>query len=308
VETAAIQVERHSNGSTIRVDGLVTAALVGDLRRLSAEDRSTRCDLRAAWLSADGANALRLWHHAAARSLELLLPNTIAAPTVQPSADPEPATPVDLPALLAHEVRGPLSVAHLRLQTLVSRLEGLGQADEAATCRSAIAGLEAVGRLFDTYLTASGPWSLQPVDLAVVCAEAADEARELTGRGSVDVAATGARAALWVRGERQALHQLVWNLVRNGLEAAEGEARVRVDLRASGDLAEVLVSDNGPGFPADVLAAPFEARRSQKAGGMGIGLILCRWIAERHQGQIRLGNTAQGARVQVLLPRAAAPA
>ena len=292
----------------MRVTGLVTGALVADLRRLSGEYTSTRCDLREAWLSTEGANALRAWHRAAQDTVELLLPDTIAAPDVALDGA-ERTSPVDLPALLAHEVRGPLSVAHLRLQTQAARLAAQGLPSEEAACRSVIAGIEAVSRLFDTYLTASRPWAMHPLDLRAVSLAAADDARALAGRGSIDVEAEAGGAPLWVSGERQALHQLFWNLMRNGLEAAPEQPEVRVEFpsAAEGRHVAVVISDRGPGFPHEVLAAPFHARRSEKAGGMGIGLILCKWIIDRHRGHMHLSNVPGGAEVRLLLPRVGGP-
>ena len=314
METAAIQVEQHQQGCTVRVGGLVTGALVSDLQRFSQDMPSTKLDLRGAWLSTEGAEALRNWCRVAQGALELILPDAIA-PLIGGAAGggpPESAAgslgaPVDLPALLAHELRGPLTVAHLRLQALASRLTTQGLAEEANNCRSAQAGLEAVSRLFDTYITASRPWTLRPVNMHALCAEAATDAQELTGRGRVAVRCTPADGAMWVNGERQALRQLIWNLVRNGLEAGGDAPEVQLELCIEGESLQLVVTDIGPGFPEEVLAAPFEPRRSGKAGGMGIGLVLCRWITERHRGGIRLGRTDHGALVQVSLPCIAPP-
>lgn len=317
MQTASLQViQRGRDACSVRVDGAVSANLVADLRRLSEGARQMRLDLRGAWMSTEGADALRAWHRVAGSQLELVLPSSMtvaaayaATETEAYPAAPSPGTPVDLPDLLAHEVRGPLAIAHLRLQTLAGRLADQGLADESANCQSAIAGLETVGRLLDTYLTASRPWTATPVDLAAVCDAAAEAARDLGSGGTVVVGRDHEHARLWVRGERQALYQLVWNLIRNGLEAVGPDGTVRLDLTAAahGRRATVRVTDDGPGFPPAVLAAPFQQRRSQKAGGMGIGLVLCHWIAQRHHGRIALGNGVRGAEVCVELPRVSPP-
>lgn len=315
METAAIAVEQHQHGCTVRVGGLITEALVTDLQRLSRDMGMTKLDLRGAWLSTEGAEALRTWYRLTQGTLELVLPDTIApllaAEPLAESADAGSAgnlgAPVDLPALLAHELRGPLTVAHLRLQTLSTRLAGQGLTEEASSCRSALKGLDAVSRLFDTYITASRPWTLGPVNLLSLCEEASADAQEATGRGQIVVRCVPPELGAWVNGERQALRQLIWNLVRNGLEAGGDAPDVLVEVRLAGKTVDLMVSDVGPGFPEDVLAAPFSPRRSRKPGGMGIGLVLCQWITERHGGRISLGRTDHGALVRVVLPRAVAP-
>ena len=305
METAAVRVEQQRDGATVRVDGAVTPALVQDLRRVSARFRFVRCDLRTAHLSAEGANALRAWHAAARDALELLLPDAVV-PVAAADRPAGPGAPVDILDLLAHEMRGPLSVAHLRLQTQAARLAARGLADEAAAARTAMGGLDAVTRLFETYRTASRPWTLRAVSLPALAADAAGQARDQVGHGTVDVRVSPPETDVWVRGEQQALLQLIWNLVRNGLEAAGPEARVRIDIAAPQDAGPVdaIICDNGPGFPPDVLAAPFRTRASRKDGGMGIGLILCNWIVERHQGRMRLRNGPAGAEVHLEMPTA----
>lgn len=308
MQTAAVQVQYQDGDSHIRVDGAVSAQLVADLRQVSSAAERWHLDLRGAWLSTDGAVALRAWQQAARGRLELVLPGALGAAPLEPGEAPaSPGSPVDLPDLLAHEVRGPLAVAHLRLQTLANRLQQQGLADEATSCQGAISGLEAVARLLDIYLTASRPWQSRPVDLQAVCRAAAAAAAELDAAERVSVHTHGLEAATapLVHGEASALHQMLWNLVRNALEASAPGGGVRIDLRATARAHLTLqVHDEGPGFPPEVLATPFQPKRSVKPGGMGIGLVLCHWIVERHQGRITLANGPRGGSVSVVLPRA----
>lgn len=89
------------------------------------------------------------------------------------------------------------------------------------------------------------------------------------------------------------LEQLLINLVKNGLEAAD-EAAGRVDLswRKHGNEILIEVTDNGPGLPSsDNIFVPFF---TTKPKGSGIGLVLCRRIAEAHGGQLTLSNHPKG--------------
>ena len=301
METAAVSVERQTQCWCVRVDGLVTSSLVADLRRLSAHPGPTQVNLHNAWLSTDGVEALRAWHSSARGDLELLLPQAVAAFS-PPTGSQPPLAPVDLPAMLAHELRGPLAVTHLRLQSLATRLATHDLEPETADCRCAIAGIEAVGRLFDIYLTASRAWRTTTVDMAEICRAAAQFAENAAREPQIEVTAPD---AMPVQGEPQALQQLVYNLLRNALESGAEPPAAKIRATRAGDMVRLEVTDHGPGFPPEVLAAPTEARRSSKPGGMGIGLVLCHWIVERHRGIIRLGAAAGGgALVQVDLPAA----
>lgn len=287
----------------MHVDGAVTPLMIADLRRLSSQTRHIRLDLRTALVSPAGAQALLAWQQYAGDRLELLLPK--AATFLQP-AEPMSTTdtaPVDLPDLLTHELRGPLAVAHLRLEALRAHLAGSGLAEESHACDDCLDCLHAVDRLLGTYLTASRPWEMAVVDLGAVSQAAVQAIAASYPQARISLHRAPA-AALLVNGEPQALQQLIWNLLRNSVEAG-GEVTVELSMTAGST--HLCVRDTGPGFPPAVLASPAKRLPSAKPGGMGIGLLLCRWIAQRHGGQLALANTAQGAVVTVHFPRVSDP-
>lgn len=97
-------------------------------------------------------------------------------------------------------------------------------------------------------------------------------------------------APLAVSADADQLEQALINLVRNAIEAAAGEVRVR--WRRQGERALVEVEDDGPGPPpSDNLFVPFF---TTKPGGSGIGLALARQIAEAHDGGVALTVRSDG--------------
>jgi two-component system sensor kinase FixL len=94
---------------------------------------------------------------------------------------------------------------------------------------------------------------------------------------------------LW--GDSVQLQQVLVNLVRNAFDAVSSTKSVQPTLlmqtRAprSGEV-EFSVTDNGEGIKQDELERVFDAYFSTRAGGMGMGLPICRTIVEAHQGRI----------------------
>lgn len=127
-----------------------------------------------------------------------------------------------------------------------------------------------------------------------------------------DLAAAGAPVEvdlgprIVIEGDPAALRRLFTNLIENAVRYGD---RARLCWSHAPGWAEVLVEDEGPGFPAeraDALFAPFvrgEGSRNRATGGTGLGLAIVRSIAEAHGGEVRLENRdAGGGRVRVRLP------
>lgn len=110
-----------------------------------------------------------------------------------------------------------------------------------------------------------------------------------------------------VSGDAYLLDQCIENLVKNAQEAVANEGRggeVRVRVEERGALAVVVVEDDGPGLRGESVVEVFEPFHSTKSTGMGLGLPICRDVAEAHGGTLTAGNApGAGARFVLALPR-----
>jgi len=108
---------------------------------------------------------------------------------------------------------------------------------------------------------------------------------------------------LVVQADGDLLDQLLINLVRNAVDASlETKGGVTVRWNRNNTGLEVLVEDEGPGLSNSAnLFVPFF---TTKKNGSGIGLVLCRQIAEAHGGSITLENRKDrsGCRARLRLP------
>lgn len=102
-----------------------------------------------------------------------------------------------------------------------------------------------------------------------------------------------------IEGERIALKQVLLNLTLNGMEAMGDTSAIRrrmvVTTQASGaEWVEIAVFDAGPGIPEEKLGRIFDSFFTTKENGMGLGLAMCRSIAEAHRGMITVENNPRG--------------
>jgi signal transduction histidine kinase len=111
-----------------------------------------------------------------------------------------------------------------------------------------------------------------------------------------------------VMADRVQLQQVIFNLVRNAIEAMNSTTtgprvlRLRSEATETGECI-VAIEDSGPGIEPETLERIFEPFFTSKGKGMGMGLSICRSIVEAHGGRLWVvGNTPRGAVFQFVLP------
>jgi len=105
-----------------------------------------------------------------------------------------------------------------------------------------------------------------------------------------------------VQVDRTMLQQVLLNLTRNAIQAMEQDTPLpdrvlRLDIRAGlHTRVQFEVQNRGPGITPDVAQRPLAPFFTTRAGGMGLGLILCRTVVEQHGGTLEYdGAAASGA-------------
>ena len=108
--------------------------------------------------------------------------------------------------------------------------------------------------------------------------------------------------------DKTQVQQVVFNLVRNSVEALERSERRELMIktsRAGKDLVQVTVSDSGPGLPAEISERLFQRFVTTKPEGMGIGLSISRSIIDGHDGRLwATPNPDRGTTFHFTLPAA----
>jgi signal transduction histidine kinase len=126
------------------------------------------------------------------------------------------------------------------------------------------------------------------------------------GRQGAQLAFEVPEAPVPVAADPVEMEQVVFNLVRNAIEAAgdaSGGGRVVVRLRQDNSQTTLEVADNGPGVPEDLRPRLFTPFTTTRADGTGLGLALSQRLVERAGGEIALVDGGSGATFRVVLPR-----
>jgi PAS domain S-box-containing protein len=207
-----------------------------------------------------------------------------------------------LSASIAHELNQPLAAmlgnAEAALMLLGREPVDLAELRDICTdiVREDKRAAEIIRRLRDFYRR--GEIMLEPLDVnAEVRATIDLVSNELLTR-HVTALAELAPSPPQINAGRVQFQQVLLNLILNAADAMSGnveEERV-VTIRTAQDGAHIRVSvvDRGPGIPDQDLNNVFEAFWSTKAGGMGIGLAICKSIVVAHGGALTVANNSGG--------------
>ena len=208
---------------------------------------------------------------------------------------------------LAHEIKNPLTPIQLSAERLQFKLAGKlanGDADMLARgTQTIINQVQAMKRMVDDFRDYSrlpAP-AVAPLDLN----ELVREVLGLYESSSAVIEPSLADDLPPVLGDATQLRQVIHNLLRNSEDALEGleDARIRITTASAGRFARLLISDNGAGFPVELLSRIFEPYVTTKARGTGLGLPIVKKIVEEHMGIIEIGNAPTGgARIDIRLP------
>jgi len=116
--------------------------------------------------------------------------------------------------------------------------------------------------------------------------------------------------AVTLAGDEELIRRAVENVIRNAIRYAPAGSPIDIELKKSGDMAEICVRDYGPGVPAEALPRIFDpfyrvdSDRNRVSGGLGLGLAIARRSVELHKGKLTARNANPGLLVSIELPLA----
>lgn len=224
---------------------------------------------------------------------------------------------------LAHEIRNPLGSISGSVE-LLREAPGLTNEDRQL-CDIIQREAERLNHLVSDMMDLARP---RPADTSIVDVSALARdvvslasRSERSGSGDVTLEYDGPEDPVWGICDGAQMRQVLWNLVRNGVQASGAGSSVRVIVRTTDTRVIMAVSDSGPGIEPESRAKIFEAFFTTRSHGAGIGLAVVRRIIDEHAkvgasidvrnntGNDGWGSTGAhgGATFEVRLARAAPP-
>ena len=211
-----------------------------------------------------------------------------------------------LSAGLAHEVRNPLNSARLQLELLERRLRRQFGNDVKLVEPSELANheIERLTALLDDFLTFARPpeLHLHEQDVIEICRHVVELERPLADKRGVHLQFTEP-APIVASIDAGRLHQVIQNLIRNGLEAAPRGGHVSLAVHNGENTVHVRVSDDGPGIPDDVRSRIYEPFFSTKESGTGMGMAIVHSLVTLHGGTIDLTTDKTGTVFEITVPQ-----
>jgi signal transduction histidine kinase len=221
-------------------------------------------------------------------------------------------------AVVSHELRTPLTSIQGYLKTLLQLGEDLPDDQRTSFLEAADRQGDRLRRLIEQLLVVGRldghvePLALAWVDLDRLTSEVVDELRAGANGHTFDVRLPATLPA--VHTDEGKLHQILSNLVENALKYAPPDTRVTILAEPGVNGVVVRVIDEGPGIPPDAHERIFERffqvdqSATRRVGGTGLGLYICRRMAEAIGGRLTLARSdATGSEFSLFVPTVDAP-
>lgn len=217
-------------------------------------------------------------------------------------------------AMITHEIRTPLSTAYATVDLAIGALGKAGATADLPEARRrlvvAVGEMNRLNEMLDSVLSfcREKRGQLNPAEYRL---------RELIERALGFIALKYGRHAVnftaeyrmdrtqRVRCDRDAMHQVLVNLLDNAMQHKSPDRPMRFEFSAFAhpSALAVTVRDNGKGIPQDLIPKVFEKYMTARDGGTGLGLAIVRQLIKDHRGRIEVQSTeGVGTMFTIVLP------
>jgi two-component system, NtrC family, nitrogen regulation sensor histidine kinase NtrY len=207
----------------------------------------------------------------------------------------------DVARRIAHEIKNPLTPIQLSAERLKRKYKDEIKSDPETffMCTDTIVRqVEDIGRMVDEFSSfARMPQpELKEVNLTELCKQSLFLERNRFP--NIEYELSAGDAPIIITCDRQQISRSLTNILKNAAESIDtesnSEGKVELGLFDNGDNISLNISDNGKGFPEDLIDRITEPYVTTREGGTGLGLAIATKIMEDHNGEILLRNKDKG--------------
>ncbi|QIL74352.1 sensor histidine kinase (plasmid) [Diaphorobacter sp. HDW4B] len=208
----------------------------------------------------------------------------------------------------SHQLRTPLAVLRTQVEYALREPELPRVRDALAAMQS---GIERSTRLVNQLLALAhvnnASTEGEPAETIQLDTLVNDTARSLLSQARKKrqiVSFVAPPEGVVVEGSPVLLREAVTNLLDNAIKFAPAAGQISLDVTEQAGLAQVRITDNGPGIAAadrGHLGERFRRGKTARPGGAGLGLAIAKAIMEQHQGHLRIEDTPDGQGVSIVL-------
>jgi len=210
-----------------------------------------------------------------------------------------------LSASVAHEIKNPIA-GLLGAMAIIS--EELGPDDPRhEIAREAHAQVKRLDSLVKDLLAYAKPFNLkaEAVPVALLVEATIPMVRDALGESHIKLATDIPPDLPAVVADPQQIHQVLFNLMQNGIQAMESGGLLTISAEQSEDHVAIHISDTGPGISEADLARIFQPFFTTKHIGTGLGLSIVRRILNAHHGRCEVSSRqGEGSTFSIFLPAA----
>ncbi|HUS29098.1 MAG TPA: ATP-binding protein [Kofleriaceae bacterium] len=199
----------------------------------------------------------------------------------------------ELLAVVSHDLRNPLNVVALALQSVAH-----DPMTVASALPRALRGVDRMQRLIEDLLdvaridTGTLGLELRPVNVTALVDEVVEQHRQLAAEKKISLKGETMSEHIGARADRHRLLQVLANLLSNAFKFTPPGGTIKLGVEVRGERVGISVSDTGPGIPAEHLGHIFDRfwQPERRRDGVGLGLAIVKGIVDAHGGTIEVDS------------------
>lgn len=209
-------------------------------------------------------------------------------------------------ASVAHDLRNPIAIIEGYTEYLGEILKS-SEINRDKTARI-VQNLSAAAKRLEQYTesvkllnqTEESQLDRKPVNAKKLASDIVEDLTLLSKQNGIDLQAANDIPEKEIQMDAALMYRVLENVINNALRYANRQ--IQLDFSLSGTMLSVTVTDDGDGFPPEILKKQEKKLLiAAKDGHMGVGLSISRLLCRKHGGKLELSNASGGACVKILL-------